>query len=611
MATKKLTIKGETVDYAIRTGLERLGLPRDQTYIQILQKDSQSIFGHKEAIIAILYEQEESEDALKARWDNEFKSKFQFRYANGEAQVHVPACFYDLRYLRDKPSRFEYLLEYLKELGVEEPDSEQIDYIAEDYQCQYDFFPVKSLETIRINEYDAHLSLIISNDKMRAQALIFQGSGVQEEEVLQILGQQGIVKGVIIQNLRTALQRNYCDYFDIARGMAPIHDQPGPVEKFFQEDERKEFAAMMEALTINTRQVKDINIAERNQLLIRIGEVIHGKDGFNITGAVLPKEDITDADGGINLGPNVHRSEDGSEIFAKESGHILWRADELLIDVEPIYIVEGNVDYNEGNIIDFVGKVLIRGDIKPRFTVSAEGDVEIHGTVEDATVINHKGNVMVAGSVINKMSGSITAARDAHCGIATNAKIQAQRIIIEKEVMNSTLSAEKEIEVTGAPGVILGGVTQAKDLVRANTIGSESWVPTRVHVGDVTDKKKRLRTLRQKSSSLRDKLKEAMEVIRILEPREQEGNLNAMQQQQLAKAQEELREYQEAAAYAEEEENQLKEEICSRRSARFEILKELYPQVDVFIYESHMVPTTVEKFSGFRCKDGRIQRYSL
>ena len=53
------------------------------------------------------------------------------------------------------------------------------------------------------------------------------------------------------------------------------------------------------------------------------------------------------------------------------------------INVFPIYEVNGDVDYHTGNI-DFVGTVVIRGNVLTGFRIRAAGDIRIVGGVEGA-----------------------------------------------------------------------------------------------------------------------------------------------------------------------------------------------------------------------------------
>jgi uncharacterized protein (DUF342 family) len=304
-------------------------------------------------------------------------------------------------------------------------------------------------------------------------------------------------------------------------------------------------------------------------------------------------------------------SDDGKEVYSQKSGHIVWRPDDTFIDIEPVYIVEGNVDFSEGNIIGFVGKVIIQGDVKPKFSVVAEGDIEIHGSIEDATVRSTNGNVMVAGSIINRTEGAVGAKNTVQCNICTNANIKAHRILIEKEAMNSELVAEVEILAEGTPGTIIGGRVEANQFIRVNTIGSDRGVPTQILVGDVTELKKRLRTLNQKLTQSQSHLKEASQVLSILNTKQQAGELSESQQQQFDRTSDEVADLEDILDFSRREEDTLKTEIDNRRGARLEILKDIYREVDIRIFEGYFVPPTKESYTGFLCRKGRVQRYSL
>ena len=71
---------------------------------------------------------------------------------------------------------------------------------------------------------------------------------------------------------------------------------------------------VMELLTIDTRSVKDINIAERNQILMHIGDIVIGHDGWTITGKAVSKANVDDTAAGIKTGPNVYLSDNGKKI---------------------------------------------------------------------------------------------------------------------------------------------------------------------------------------------------------------------------------------------------------------------------------------------------------
>lgn len=611
MPLKKLVLKGETIDHAIKRGLKQIGLEENSVAIHVLQRDYTSFFsGHQPAVVAITYDEEESQNAIEEKAEKEFRKNFKFRFIDRSAQICLPAMFYDSRYYENDEKRENFLRRFLLEKYIDDPEEESIKQLSTNPQAQGNFVTVKTYDVQALNNRGDEIYLRIHENKMRVQAIIFHALTPSEDDVLGFLKKSGVTHGILIKNIQEVLSGKYTGFFDIARGKYPIDDKAAPLDIFFEEDEQKQFSSMMENLTIDTRSVKDINIADRNQLLMSIGDVSLGIDGYTTQGVTLRKKDIAGT-AAVTCGPNVVMSDDEREVYAKKAGQIVWKPDEHYIDIEPIYIVDGNVDFEEGNIVGFVGKVVVKGDVKPKFSVIAEGDIEIHGSVEDAIIESTTGNVFIGGSIIHQNEGYIQAKVTIHGMIATNANLRAETIVMEKEVMNSNLEASKGIEIMGNPGVFVGGVAKAKDYIRANTIGSESWVPTKIHIGDVSDKKKRLRTLNQQIGKQLSDLKEAKQIVKLLQDRAQTQELSEAQVEQLENAQEKVAQLEEDIEYDREEEEIIQEEVDEQKDAYLEIIKTLYPHVDLYIFEGYYLPPEPETRTGFRCREGLIVRYSL
>lgn len=611
MGKKKLTLKSDTVDYAIRRGLKQIGLEQKDVVIRVIQRDTHGFLsGPQQAIVAIIYDEEESRKAIQEKAEKEFRKKFKFRFEELSAQVCLPGMFYDTRYYETDERREEFLTEFLLEKYIDQPEKDAIKQLSTNPQAQGNYVTVKTFEAEDLNDRGDKIHLKVHPDNMRCQGIIFAENEPTEKEVVDYLVSKKIYRGVLIKNIREVLSTKYTGYFDMARGQYPVDDKPAPLDIFFDENEHKALSGMMEALVVDTRSVKDINIADRNQLLMCIGEVSTGEDGYTIQNITLRKRDIAPT-AALTLGPNVSFSDDEREVYAKKAGHIVWRPEDNYIDIEPIYIVDGDVDYSEGNIIGFVGKVVIKGDVKPKFSVVAEGDIEVHGSVEDAIVESTTGNVFIGGSIIHQNEGYIQAKGSIHGMIATNAKLRAESIVMEKEVMNSDLESTGDIVITGSPGVFVGGIAKAKTFIKANTIGSESWVPTKIHIGDVSEKKKRLRALNQQIGKQLSDLKEAKQIVKLLQERQMTQDLSDAQMEQLEAAQERAVQLEEDIEYDREEEDTLKDEIESQKDARLEVYKTLHPHVDLYIFEGYYLPPSSESRTGFRCREGLIVRFSL
>lgn len=612
MGTKSLTISGATLDYAIRQGLQKIGLPQERTVIRVLQKESRSFFRSKEAIIEILYDEEESKNQIKEKNVEEIIEQIRFRWIDGKAEIKLPPIFFQTDFLQSFDEKEEFILQFLKEHEVTDVKEDLIKELVRDQGGQFNFTTVKELPCYDLNDKGGKIHISTDEELMQCRAIIFHGEkGVTEEQVLSVLKSVPVVEGIQRKILSRILQAQYTGFFTLAKGTHPIPDQAGNVEKFFQEDERKIFAQMMEALTIDTRSIKDINIADRNQLLMRVGEIIPGNPGRMLDGTPIAHHTLTESELSVKLGERVYRSDDGKEIYAKENGHIIWKPEENFIDVEPVYFVDGNVDFSEGNIQGFVGKVIVNGNVKPKFKVVAEGDIEIRGTVEDAIVRSTSGSIVVLGSVIQPKEGIVEAKESVHVNIATNAHLKGKKVIVEKETMNSIVDADEEFESVGSPGAIIGGEIYARILVRANIIGSESGVQTEIHVGDVRYLRQKLMNLTQNTAADKNHLQELKEIAKILQYKRSANDLHGEQVEQLQKCKEEIPSLEEKVHNAAKEEKAIQKQIKGCRPARLEVLNVMYPQVEIYLLEVIHTVQSPEKFTGFRCKNGYLQYYSL
>ncbi|MSQ61716.1 MAG: DUF342 domain-containing protein [Dehalococcoidia bacterium] len=75
---------------------------------------------------------------------------------------------------------------------------------------------------------------------------------------------------------------------------------------------------------------------------------------------------------------------DGDTIVSSFAGRPLFKQGR--IEVLPVYEVSGDLDFSVGKIT-FLGDVIIRGDIKPGFSIHTNGSVTVRGTTEHATII--------------------------------------------------------------------------------------------------------------------------------------------------------------------------------------------------------------------------------
>jgi uncharacterized protein (DUF342 family) len=227
---------------------------------------------------------------------------------------------------------------------------------------------------------------------------------------------------------------------------------------------------------------KDLNIIQNvvaNQPLAVKIAAQRGKHGKTIRGAVLFAKDGKDIP--LPLGKNVRLGEDGVTILADINGQVLVVNGK--INVEPVYTVEGGVNLKSGNI-DFLGTVVINGDVEDGFFVKAAGNIEVNGTVEKAELVS-EGDIIVTQGITGKGEGVIRAGHSVWAKFIENAAVESGNLVVVSDgIINCRVDAAKRVLCQGRRAAIVGGRIRACEEINAKTLGSPvSGTETVLEVG--------------------------------------------------------------------------------------------------------------------------------
>ena len=212
------------------------------------------------------------------------------------------------------------------------------------------------------------------------------------QEVKEELSKKGIVINLIEQNIQKAVHGD-CKDILVARGLEPIHEKDDVIEYRFSVDgiEKK-----LKEDSMGNVDFKSIGIVEA----VKKGDILAikhvskpGRDGVDINGRLLKhksgKKIRIRAESGCEL--------KGEKIIATIEGKPYVRNN--VFYVYRVYEVRSDVDLTTGNI-EFIGDVLIHGNIKEGMKVNAGNSVTINKNIDRAKV-EGKGNVSVNGNAIS------------------------------------------------------------------------------------------------------------------------------------------------------------------------------------------------------------------
>lgn len=208
-----------------------------------------------------------------------------------------------------------------------------------------------------------------------------------------------------------------------------------------------------------------------------------GEPGINVKGEIVQPKDGKELS--IIVGENVKYL--NNKFISKSKGALKYNVNDgkAYINVVDVCIIDGDVDYTTGNI-EFPGTVIIKGEVKSSFLVSAA--VDIYATRVLCAIIKAQGNIIIKEGIV----GDKLTNRRSHCnagGIVKAKYIQysevksSDRIFVSKYILHSSVYSEERVEVVGSPGRIIGGKTVSYLGIISNSYGSKSGIYTKLIAG--------------------------------------------------------------------------------------------------------------------------------
>jgi uncharacterized protein len=208
------------------------------------------------------------------------------------------------------------------------------------------------------------------------------------------------------------------------------------------------------------------------------------------------------------------------------------------ITVEPLLQLDG-VSIKTGNI-KFLGTVIVKGNVEDGFNVDASGNIEVSGTVGKCR-INAGGDIIVQQGVFGKDEGYLTGKKSLWAKFIQAAKVEVEdSVIVTDSIMNSEVTAMKNIILNGKKAQITGGHLFATEEIAAKNIGSPGGgAETILEVGFDPRAKQRLDELQDKQGNLVKELEnvdldistlENQKKIRRMLPKDKEENLNKLKE---------------------------------------------------------------------------------
>jgi len=309
----------------------------------------------------------------------------------------------------------------------------------------------------------------IHRGNLSATIMVQAGTrSITREQIYSFLEGLGIVYGIKEENVEALVQKYpLVNNILIAEGTpaSPGQDAKITLRKEIKTDHKP---TSLDHGRVDFKLLNLISPIQADEIIQERTPPVQGEAGTDVFGKVIPGRDGKDKK--LKKGKNTEIRDDGCSLVSLEEG-FLFIGPTGAINVLPIYIVDGDVDYHTGTV-EYKGDIVVKGDVRTGFNVNAGGDIQVMGTVEDS-FLEAKGNIDINCGVRSSGGAILKAGGDVHVNFVENTHIEADgNIIINREAINSDITAGGDVEVVWNKGRIIGGSITAGGLVAAPTIGA-------------------------------------------------------------------------------------------------------------------------------------------
>ncbi len=504
------TVSGSSLEDALREASVELSLPIKKIEYEVLEKGSAGVLGvGKKPFLILAYPQAErqevSEEDSVLDMDFGFDGDSEAKDLPGRALVRLTPDGVLLKVTKPTGSGPKVTERMAVEMIRQRTDAKidtgavaKIVRLADEQWvpvAEVDYDPAK----------DAILSVEITDSEMKALLTALPpgpgGTDPDKEIIVNFLESNGVVAGIKDEVIERFVESPvYREPVLMAEGTRPLNGRDARIVYNFDTDpgtvKLKETDGKVNFKELNLVQ----NVVE-GQVLAKKNPPEEGQPGTTVTGTVLPAKDGSDVP--LQVGKNVKLSEDKRTAMAEINGQVTILAGKL--NVEPIYMVNGDVNLKTGNIL-FLGTVMVKGSVEDGFDVKAAGNIEVMGSVGKSN-LDAEGDIIVHQGIAGKNGALIRAGKSLWSKFIENAKVESGDLVVVSDgIIASEVFANRKVICKGKRASIVGGHTRAAEEVDAKTLGAVSGAETIVSVGYDPKTKAKLAELQEKQESLREEL---------------------------------------------------------------------------------------------------------
>ena len=347
---------------------------------------------------------------------------------------------------------------------------------------------------------DVVIGVEVSKDEMKGSIVVSPPSMSGSEASFDMIKRAFLQQGVVEACLKEDKIREFVDTpvyntpFEVAEAIMPVDGHDAYISYNFETDPKKLKAQVDEEGKVDYKKLNNIQNVIADQPLAQKIPAERGKGGKTLFGRYLEAKNGKDIQ--IQLGANVKLDRDGVTIKAEIDGEVMLVNGK--VTVEPVKYLDA-VNVKTGDV-KFVGTVIIKGNVQEGYKVEAT-NIEVNGIV-DKSRLEATGNIIVRQGVFGKGEGYIKAGKSLWAKFINDTTVEVEEnVIVSDSIVNSNVTAMKNIVLRGKKAQIIGGHLMATEEICARKVGSPGGgTETILEVGVDPRAKKRLEELQNQQA---------------------------------------------------------------------------------------------------------------
>jgi len=318
---------------------------------------------------------------------------------------------------------------------------------------------------------DVVIGVEVTKDEMKGSIVVsppsMSGSEASFEMIKRAILQQGVVEACINEDKIREFVDNpvYNNPYEVAAAIEPVDGHDAYISYNFETDPNKLRAQVDEEGKVDYKKLNNIQNVIADQPLAQKIPAERGKGGKTLFGRYLEAKNGKDIP--VQLGANVKLDRDGVTIKAEIDGEVMLVNGK--VTVEPVKYLDA-VNVKTGDV-KFVGTVVIKGNVQEGYKVEAT-NIEVGGIV-DKSRLEATGNIIVRQGVFGKGEGYIKAGKSLWAKFINDTTVEVEEnVIVNDSIVNSSVTAMKNIVLRGKKAQIIGGHLMATEEICARKVGS-------------------------------------------------------------------------------------------------------------------------------------------